>query len=428
MLYRLLLALCCALSPLVAAAQQAPADPALLVADTVVVTPDERLIAAGNVEALYDGTRVWAEQITYVSETDRLIIEGPIRIDDGESIVILADSAALDTDLQNGLLKGARMVLDQQLQLAAVQLARVEGRYTQLSKVTVTSCQICGSEGVPLWSIRARRTIHDQEAQQLYFDGATFRVLDVPVMYLPRLRLPDPTLERAQGFLFPTIRTTTELGTGLKVPYFIPLGDHADLTVTPYVSQETRTVELRYRQAFRTGEVEFNGALTRDTLRPDETRAYLFGEGSFDLGNRYQLSFDFEVTSDEAYLSEYDYSGKDRLDSEITLSRTTRDSSLVAGLVHYNTLRDDELNSTQPTIIPDLRYEQRHQLDTPLGGELRLGLLGHSHIRYSADDEDGRDVARASAEASWRRQWTYGSGLQLATQAGAGLRPVRHRG
>ncbi|WP_283647201.1 LPS-assembly protein LptD [Marinovum algicola] len=421
MLRRLTFALCLALTPLALHAQEAEPDPALLVADTVVVTPDERLIAEGNVEALYDGTRIWARRITYVSETDSLIIEGPIRIDDGESVVILADAAELDSDLENGLLGGARMVLDQQLQLAAVQLARVEGRYTQLSKVTVTSCQICGPKGVPLWSIRARRAIHDEEAQQLYFDGATFRVLDVPVMYIPRLRLPDPTLERARGFLFPSIRTTTELGSGIKLPYFIPLGDHADLTVTPYLSQETRTLELRYRQAFVNGDIELNGALTRDTVLPDETRAYLFGEGVFDLGNRYDLSFNFEVTSDESYLSEYDYSGKDRLDSEVSLSRTTRNTNLLAELVHYNTLRDNELNSTQPTIIPDLRYERRYQMTNGLGGELRLGLLGHSHIRYSESDVRGRDVSRAGAEATWLNQWTFGTGLQMAAQAGLAL-------
>ncbi|WP_417524131.1 LPS-assembly protein LptD [Marinovum sp.] len=421
MLRRLTFALYLMLSPLAISAQGTDADPALLVADTVVVTPDERLIAEGNVEALYDGTRIWASRIIYVRETDSLIIEGPIRIDDGESSVVLADRAELDSDLENGLISGARLVLDQQLQLAAVQLARVEGRYTQLSKVTVTSCQICGPQGVALWSIRARRAIHDVEEQQLYFDGATFRVLDVPIMYIPRLRLPDPTLERARGFLFPSIRTTTELGTGIKLPYFIPLGDHADLTVTPYLSQETRTVELRYRQAFRTGDIELNGAVTNDTLLPDETRGYLFGEGAFDLGNRYKLSFNFEVTTDESYLSEYDYSGKDRLDSEVTLARTTRQSNLLAQLVHYNTLRDNELNSTQPTIIPDLRYERRYQLDNALGGEFRLGLLGHSHIRYSSSDVSGRDVGRAGVEGSWLNQWTFGSGLQVAAQAGLAL-------
>lgn len=423
MLRRLSLLLTFVLLPLAALAQdEEPAeDPALLVADSVVVTPDERLIADGNVEALYQGTRLWARRIIYLGETDQLVIEGPIRIDNGAGVVVLADSAELDSDLRNGLLKGARLVLDQQLQLAAVQMARVEGRYAQLSKVTVTSCQICGPRGVALWSIRARKAIHDQEERQLYFEGAQFRVLDVPIAYIPRLRLPDPTLKRARGFLFPTIRTTTELGTGVKIPYFIPLGDHADVTLTPYLSQETRTLEFRYRQAFRTGDIELNGAITNDTLLPDEPRAYLFGEGTFGLGNDYVLSFDFEVTSDEAYLSEYDYSDSDRLSSELSLSRATRATDLRASLVLYNTLRDDEVNSTQPTIIPDLRFEKRYQMAEPLGGELRLALEGHGHIRYSDKDVDGRDVSRATVEGMWLDQRTLPSGLQVATRIGVAL-------
>lgn len=391
---------------------------ALLVADTVVVTDDERLIADGNVEALYDGTRLWAKRIIYDRETDRLIIEGPIRIDDGNGIVVLADSAALDTDLENGILTGARMVLDQQLQMASVQLARREGRYSQLSKVTVTSCQICGKDAVPLWSIRARRAIHDQEERQLYFDGAQFRVLDIPIAYFPRLRLPDPTLERARGFLFPSIRSTSDLGTGIKIPYFLPLGDHADLTITPYISKETRTVELRFRRAFYNGDIEFNGALTQDTLVPGEIRGYIFGVGTFDLPRDFKLSFDLELTTDEAYLSEYDYSGKDRLDSAIEISRAQRDEYIRAGIINYNSLRDDELNARQPTIIPDIQYEKRFQLEGSVGGELRMAAEAHSHFRYSDADVNGRDVTRATAEFAWLDQWTLNGGLQIGAQAG----------
>lgn len=393
-------------------------DSAFLVADNVVVTDDGRLIADGNVEALYDGTRLWAERIIYDERNDQLTIEGPIRIDEGNGIVVLADSAALDSGLENGLLTGARLVLDQQLQLAAVQVARAEGRYSQLSKTSVTSCQVCGKNAVPLWSIRARRVVHDQEERQLYFDGAQFRVLDIPVMYIPRLRLPDPTLERARGFLFPSVRSTTDLGTGVKVPYFLPLGDHADLTITPYLSEETRTLELRYRRAFYNGEVEFRGAVTRDALRPDDWRGYVFGEGAFELPRDFELSFDIELTSDEAYLSEYGYSGKDRLDSAISVTRARRHEYIEASLINYNSLRDDELNARQPTIIPDIRYERRYQLDGSVRGEMRMALIGHSHLRYSDADILGRDVTRATAELTWLDRWTTSGGLRIGARAG----------
>ena len=223
-------------------------DPALLVADDLQITPDRRLIASGNVEALYEGRRLRARQIIYDHETETLTIEGPITLQDGEYTTVLADQARLDRDLQNGILTGARIIMDDQLQLAAVQANQVEGRYTQLYKAAVTSCRTCNTDEAPLWQFRARRVIHDKEERQIYLDGAQFRVFDVPVMYLPRLRLPDPTLERATGFLIPSIESSTQRGTGVKVPYFFKLGDHRDLTLTPYIATKTTTLEWRYQR------------------------------------------------------------------------------------------------------------------------------------------------------------------------------------
>jgi LPS-assembly protein len=100
---------------------------------------------------------------------------------------------------------------------------------------------------------------------------------------LPKLRLPDPTLDRAAGFLVPSLRTNSQLGTGLKLPYFIPIGDDKDLTLTPYFSSSTATIEFRYRQAFARGDLNVRGALTDDDLVSGQ-RSYLFADGSFDLG------------------------------------------------------------------------------------------------------------------------------------------------
>ncbi len=255
------------------------ADAALLIADQVLVENQNRLIATGNVEALYDGTRLNATRIIYDRDSDTLTLEGPLRITDPDGNVLVADSGRIDSGVRNGLLRGARVVLDQQLQIASVEARRVEGRYTQLSRVAVTSCQVCGDDTPPLWQIRASRVVHDQEERQLYFENAQLRVLDVPIFYGPYLRLPDPTLKRARGFLIPSIRSSTLLGFGLKLPYFIPIGDSKDITLTPYVSAVTRTLELRYRQAFRYGDIELNGAFSRDTLLPDESRGYLFANG-----------------------------------------------------------------------------------------------------------------------------------------------------
>ncbi|MCL3883488.1 LPS assembly protein LptD [Marivita sp. GX14005] len=405
-----------------AAAQSADV---LLLTDSVLVEEGgDTLVATGNVEALHEGTRLTATSIVFDREANTLDIQGPIRITDPNGDVLTATEADLDQGFRNGLLESARLVLDEQLQIAAARAARVEGRYTAMRKVAATSCQVCAGEE-PLWAIRASRVVHDAEAQQLYFDDAQLRVLGVPVFYIPRLRLPDPTLERAQGFLIPELKTSTLLGFGIRLPYFIPLGDHADLTLTPYVSPITSTLELRYRQAFRNGDLRIDGAVSRDSLTDDDLRGLFFANGGFDLPRDFRLDFDIEAVTDDAYLNDYNVFTKDRLDSAITLSRTRRDSFFSTGAIHYESLTDGEDNATQPTIIGDLRYRKRY-FPNRIGGEIRLGFDLHGHYRYSdtdidgpdADDVvDGRDVARANLDLSWHNRWTLPFGLRAGAVA-----------
>jgi LPS-assembly protein len=273
-----------------------------------------------------------------------------------------------------------------------------------------------------LWQIRAERVTHDQLERQLYFESAQFRILDVPVFYFPALRLPDPSLDRATGFLIPSLRSTSNLGTGIKLPYFFTLGPHRDLTLAPYISSSTRTLDLRYRQAFRTGRIEFNGAYTRDDLYRGEGRGYGFLEGRFQLPRDYQLSFDFKTVSDDAYLADYGLPDLDRLRSDIVLERARRDRLLRASLTHYKTLRDSEVQSEIPSGIAEVYYQTRHH-PALTGGELRLTLQGHGHHRSSSLEgtetaSNGRDLTRLTADIEWRRSWRLGYGILAEWEIG----------
>jgi LPS-assembly protein len=412
--------------PTSAQAQQAPADaqaqstPATLVADQVFITRDRKLIAEGNVEAFQGDVRLKAQRIVFDRTQGSLQIEGPIRIDQRGDVTILADAAQLDPGLQNGLLTGARMVFQQQLQLAALQMTRVQGRYSQLFKTAVTSCDVCDDGRPPLWQIRARKITHDEQERQLYFEEAQFMVMDVPVFYVPAMRLPDPTLERATGFLIPSIRTTSQLSTGIKVPYFFRLGDHADLTLSPYLSPKTRTLDFRYRQAFRTGRITFEGAYTRDDLEPSNDRGYFYAFGQFDVGRDFQLEFNLKTVSDNAYLSDYGLEDPDRLRSEIALSRYRRDEAIRLAVIDYNSLRDGVDESILPTTVFDAEYERR-LFPSAIGGELRLAAFLHAHHRTSAADVTGRDVGRATVDVSWQRSWIATNGLRTDWEIGTAI-------
>jgi len=408
-----------------AAAQETQELPALL-ADSIFINPDQSLTAEGAVEVLYKGQRLTAARLTYDQSTNRLKLEGPITLDDGQGTVLLADEGELAADFRDGILKSARMVLQDRLQIAAREIDRVEGRYTQLSRVRASTCQICPSNPTPLWEIRASRVVHDQEKRQLYYDNAQFRVAGLPIAYFPRLRMPDPTVDRATGFLLPSIRTSSELGFGVKLPYFIAIGDSRDLTVTPYLTATGAiSTALRYRQAFSNGSLLLTGAYSRDGIYPDESRGYLFGEGQFGLGNGYVTGFHFESASDDSYLLDYGVAEKDRLASDIYLARIKRDLAFDARLTHYNSLRAGDDDFALPGLVAGLSYERRF-MPANIGGQgvLRFDVMGVNRRSNALTDSngdgvtDGRDVARLSFGVDWRRQEILANGMVLGLAAG----------
>ncbi len=392
---------------------------ATLLADRIEITGDQALMASGSVEVFYQGNRLTATRIRYDARAGVLAIEGPIRLTEPGQLgtVLVADQAELSRDLQDGILTGARLVLARELQLAATSVRREAGRYTYMDRVVASSCQICASSPSPLWEIRARRVTHDNQTRQLLFEGAQFRAMGVPLAYLPHLRMPDPTVERMSGFLRPSMRTTSSLGTGLKLPYFFVLDDSKDLTLTPYLAtSRTRTLELRYRQAFARGTTEWVGAISRDDILSGKTRGYLFSDTELRLGQDYRLGVNLRLTTDRSYLLNYDITDDDRLWSGVTLERVKSEKLIWARIGNTHTLREGETNSTQPTLAGDLRWVQVLHPAT-LGGELVLDWQLHAHRRSSSDDVVGRDEVRASMLADWRRNWLLPGGVLASGQA-----------
>lgn len=388
---------------------------ASLVADRITVDPSGQVRATGNVEVFFDGIRLSASAISYVSDGDVLTIEGPIQVVEPDGTILIADAAELDRDLSDGILRSARLVLDRQLQLSANEVARVGNRYTRLDRVVASSCEVCPANPTPVWEIRAASVVHDQDARQLYFSNAQFRIAGVPVFYLPRLRLPDPTLERARGFLIPRFRTSSDLGTGIKLPYFIPLGPHADVTLTPYLSSSTRTLELSFRQELRGGNLRAAGAVSRDDL--DGTRGFLFANLEYDLPREFKVFGQLELVSDPGYLFTYNYSGKDRLANQLKFTRVRDKDVFRASVTEFRTLRTSEIpiRDTLPDRFVDVFYS-RELPDLSFGGRTTASLEAATLNRPSATNIIGRDVSRFGVSLNWRGDRIIGPGIVGAAE------------
>ncbi len=392
---------------------------ATLSADQVHVDAAGRLVASGAVEVWYGSTRLTARRVVYDQRSGHLSVEGPIVLSDGPDRVFLADSAELSSDLRDGLIRSARLVLDQQLQIAAASIERSDANRTQLNAVVASSCPVCAANPTPLWEIRAARVTHDQAEQQLYFERAQFRLSGVPIFYAPYLRLPDPTLRRARGFLVPRVRFNTQFGIGVALPYFLPFGPARDLTLTPMVtSLGSLSMGLRYRQAMANGGFELGGQVSTDQTSPGQARGYAYFRALLGLRNDFRLSADLLAAGDRRYLDDYGISGDSRIRSHVTVERIRRDEMIRARAVAFRTLTAGVDNSVLPNQLAQVDWERRIDTSaTPFGGAARLEFGAQVvHRESSVDGDDGRDLARLNMLAEWRRQAILPGGI-VATGA-----------
>ena len=143
------------------------AQAATLIADSIQITSGgDVVIASGNVEVLHEGQRLLAERIIYTQSTDQIDIQGSLTIIEANGAILTGESAQLSRDFTQGIVSGARFILDGQMQIAAAEMNRIDGRYNQLYKAVASSCRVCETDPTPLWRIRAKRVVHDQEEKQ----------------------------------------------------------------------------------------------------------------------------------------------------------------------------------------------------------------------------------------------------------------------
>ncbi|HUF86991.1 MAG TPA: LPS assembly protein LptD [Thermohalobaculum sp.] len=387
-----------------------PDLPVALIADHIDYdTRNGRVIASGNVEVYYGERTLTAERIVYDSRAETITAEGAIVMRDPSGVTVFADFAELGTDLQTGLVRGAKAVMGEHIRLSAVEARRVEGRFNALSKAVYSPCKVCPEHPTPLWRIRARRVIHDEVEKRIHYENATLDVFGVPVLWLPWLSHPDPTVDRASGFLVPEFRQSSTYGFGVQVPYYWVIDDHADLTFTPFLTTNDGPIGIvEYRRAFADGNLRTEASLTYgDYTGRDRLHGHIEGHGDFGLVHDFRWGFDAIAVTDDGYLARFDFSDEDRLTSELWLRRYRKSGFLDLTGVYFRSLREDEPADQIPLVVPD--FDARQELPGALlGGD--LGLFASSAVLLR---QQGLDANRVSVGVDWERREVLPSGLVL---------------
>jgi len=163
--------------------------------------------------------------------------------------------------------------------------ASIKNNITIVKDARFTTCKKTNeTDGCAYWNLNAGELIHDKEQKKITYKNASLDLNNLPVFYLPYFVHPDPTVKRESGFLPPTLANLGgDIGSSLKIPYFYPLSESSDFTVSPvYYFKQNPLLLGEYREKFKNGDLSLEGGFTQGykeitTTKTDGSRHHLYG-------------------------------------------------------------------------------------------------------------------------------------------------------
>ncbi len=408
-------------SPLRGAGSGAPTTdsnaPVTFTADEVEYDREAGLVTArGHVEA-WQGERVLrADEFTYNRETGLATARGNVQLLEADGQVMFADQAELKDQFKEGVLREVRALLAQNVRIAANGVRRTGGTINELSRVVYSSCDLCPTDPLapPAWQVRARIATQDKELQRLTYRDAVLQVHGVPVFYTPYMSHPDPTAQRASGFLFPQMGVTRYLGAFAMVPYYHVIDSQSDVTVTPLFSSTQYPFLLgEYRNKMNFGEIEGNaslGGLNGTNRTKEMLGGHIFVRGRFVLDENWRAGFEINRATSDTYLQTIrTWSRPVYASSAFVEGFWGTEQYARVDVRGYQSLQLNYNNDNLPYVLPNAVYEYAPK-HTVAGGHLTLdtGLLSIFRVT-------GTHTQRVTSRANWTRHdfdslggmWTF---------------------
>ena len=428
---------------------------------------DERVLARFQAHTLRAGSVSYDLNKGVATADDAVELVSP----DGD--VVNASHIELDSDLQAGVAVDFATKMAGGASLMAATAVRRSQNVNELNYALFTPCPICDARGepkTPSISIQAEKVVQDEELRAILYRNAVFKVGGVPVFWLPVFAHPDPTVDRASGFLVPTLSFDEGRGVSAEIPYLHVVSPSEDWLISPQINTDVQPfLNAQWRRRFSNGmivarggytyaqkfgdfDLDGDGSAESNVDYGDRThRSYLLAHGRFDLEGPWRWGFTAERTSDKTLFDRYDvrnpyqdnglyYGDERRLISQLYAERQTQRSYLSVAAFSIQSLRVSEFDPVTPALnifendntlpwvapIVDARWEPSGPIG---GGRLRLrgsavslqrdAYVGAPVLRPEVilpgptDGLDGVDSRRVSVEADWRRSIITPGGIRF---------------
>ncbi len=435
-------------------------DPNIIYLEADELINDETtgiLTAQGEVEGRYQDRTLRADQVLYTLETGRVIASGNVVLIDATGATQYADKLELSDTLEAGTASNFSARFPEGGILSSKIVVRDEREGVALYNAFYTACEACDKDGktkTPTWRIRARKVTQEQDKNYIQYRDAVVEFKGIPLIYTPYLAHPDPSADRASGWLNPFIGIDGARGFNVRTPYYYALDDHSELTITPQISARVNPLlEADYRRLFHRGEINVNASLTyaspfdndgdafndpslftnpEDTTLGRQFRSHFFADGLFDLDDVWQLGFGIQTASDDLFLKRNDLDeSPDEFGLHDAASRRLVSQAFIVGQddnfrfstsaygfqsLRTSIIEDDntglftvfrEEEDVLPIVAPKIEFE--HYLTDPLIGG-RLKTFADTTILTR---ELGTDYLRATGGLDWSKNFIAPGGVEV---------------
>lgn len=245
-------------------------DPILFIeADRVSGKTGERIDAAGNVKLRSRGRVLSASSLSYDARTERVDASGEVRLD-RRGDVLEAEQLSLDLGNERGEARAPEYFFRDLKARGKADRFWLDSRTRYRAQgASYSTCEAPEKQ----WNLKVRELDLNRDLDRGVARGATMRVRDVPVLYLPWLQFPLSDA-RKTGLLSPYWGTSGRSGFEYNLPIYLNLAPNYDATITPrflakrglMLNSEVRYLGRDYRGMF-TGQY-----LDSDRERQGETR------------------------------------------------------------------------------------------------------------------------------------------------------------
>ncbi|AVA20977.1 MULTISPECIES: LPS-assembly protein LptD [unclassified Rhizobium] len=425
----------------------------ILSSNELVYNKDTQIVtASGAVQINYGGYKMVAQKVEYNQKSGRMTAIGNVELISPDGNRMYGDKMDVTDSFSDGFVNALRIEMPDNTRMAAEKGERVGGNQLILTKGVYTACLPCSEQGrAPLWQVKAQRVVQNGVTHTVRLEHARFELFGQPIAYVPWIEVPDNTVKRKSGFLFPSMSYSENLGFGVKVPYYYVISPSMDATIsaTGYTSQGL-LLEGEFRQRFENG-THILRVAGINQMSPDQftantsdaehkTRGVISSKADFRINPRWTFGWDVMAQSDNNFSRTYGLQG---------LSQSTHTNDIyLTGLgkrnyfdmrAFYYDIQDADDNSTaekqQAVVYPSVDY---HYVDpnSVYGGELsatmnfthlsrdKASVLDNVNNLGDASLNDrflglSGSYTRLTTELQWQRTFTTDQGLVLTPLAAA---------